>query len=164
MPAGPTNTLISNNIFFFSNVPIPFDTERNGKRRYRDPPPPPRPGGFFNRSVNRIEKRTSLEVWAGNERNSFELINRWNFSNSNGRRNALFSRMEKRIDETNLRMKWKKGWGKVDDEISSLVGASGVEEERGREGFANGERTFRSIGGRDDEESCGGVRFQVSCT
>lgn len=82
----------------------------------------------------------------------------------NGRRNALFSRMEKRIDETNLRMKWKKGWGKVDDEISSLVGASGVEEERGREGFANGERTFRSIGGRDDEESCGGVRFQVSCT
>lgn len=64
----------------------------------------------------------------------------------------------------NLRMKWKKGWGKVDDEISSLVGASGMEEERGREGFANGERTFRSIGGRDDEESCGGVRFQVSCT
>lgn len=86
----------------------------NGKRRYRDPPPPPpRPGGFFNRSVNRIEKRTSLEIWTENERNSFELINRWdedrwNFSKrkeecvilENGeenRRDKFTNEMEKRV-------------------------------------------------------------------
>lgn len=90
---------------------------------------------------------------------------RWNFSKRKEECVILENGEENRRDKfTNEMEKRVGGGGKMDDEISSLVGASGVEEERGREGFANGERTFRSIGGRDDEESCGGVRFQVSCT